>query len=589
MAISTKTQATKRQHLDGRSVTDIIYYGDSVLVTSDHIAKIPKHTFKGKDNNSIAEFKNLKLVDQTGSSIAKWTEPRNIDLGQPAAWLKLKGISSPGVPRPITILGGNPFATNQFDDSGVFIPGAPIQTNDSGEASKINITGVGTEAILVLQNVEHSNFEDYGGYALYPSIGKHVYISPNGVIYLFVSMKSNGSTRPRVNLGFSSTGGRFWTWVELDPTWNVHQDAQNMTADIDGNLHLTWLARDGDTGTTLDPSSIIYAKLNIKTNVISKQTISVNANQHGFSPMIGLRPDGRSVEIMWCSMGYGSNPAYPNIISRVVNSDLSLGSIVVLTTDGVEHSYPRYVSFVYDSLGYRHIAVIYSAHDNTLLNGYYIYETSGGWQPRILINSNGSDPNNMHYISNILIDKKDVKYVVYDIGPFDRTSKNPIYIKKIVNGSLGARTVVQAGNPNMGGTVPQIQVNEDGYILVIFMSNTSPDTFQYRKLSPIDLTVLENVTIYTAPAGTDLSYFQTAWGIPPSIQNVYPNVPKQGIMMISADYLTADPTYANIRMFFNGNVVMGATNTFGVATRTVNIRGSINKTKLNNMANPAIS
>jgi len=590
--IVNKLLTARAQRMDARRIHNLIFVGDISKNTNDFIVDVPGSAFSGKSQRDINAIKNLSVLDTAGNSLARWTEDYNVNISNSKTWIKLSGLLSwPNVPRPVQILGGRPFSN--WDDAGVYSPIAPSQTSSLGEAAKIAVTGLGTAPVRVLTNIQSSDEFNYAAWALYPPVGKHIYVDPNGTIYLFVSMKYNSSTTSKVVLGKSTTGGKSWSWSQVDTGWASHQMNQSMIADKAGYLHFVWERHSGNP-TQLGDSVIMYAKLNTNTAVLSTpMAVAVyDANHHSSSPSIALRTDNLSVRVVYSSSGYGSDPSWYNVISRVVYANGSMSAVEVVTTNASINGYCRYTSISIDKDGYKHVMFVFGNNVSTVFNAYYTcYDADAVWEAPILINSENA--NVLHYASNILIDAKNIKYISYDIGlPYDsHTSKNPLYIKRIVNGVLGSRVLIQSGAPSMGGTVPTIQMSEDGYINVIFMSNTNPDTYQYRKLSPIDLSVVSSRTLYTVTSGRDLGFLHTPWSIPPDIDNVFPNVPKQGIMVIGSDYVDgASPATANINLFFDNNVIMGASEIpLNNVTSTINIRGSINRTKFNRMANPAIS
>jgi len=306
---------------------------------------------------------------------------------------------------------------------------------------------------------------------------------------------------------------------------------------------------------------------------------------------VQIEPDGSTIEVLWAAIPSGTT--YQNLYLRAVNSDGSLGTLYQVTTDASATNIYVYTSMDYDSSGYRHIMAI--ARTSNInpdpANLWYIYQTGAGWQARVKINSDGGDSDLLHYPSNILINKNDEKFIMYDIGPFTGGAQNPLYIKKISSaGVVGARTVVEAGSPtSIGGTIPQIQLDENNDIIAIYMSNGSPDTYNSRTISPDLATIGSRQRMYSALTGYELSYFHIPWSIPPSVGGINPNVPQQNMMMVSADYQAASPAFANIRIHYLGNAVFGSPTVPDSSVKhTFNIRGAINKTKFNSGFSPAL-
>ena len=582
MGVSTITVRPKLNLLDARRIDETVYIGNRSDLARDQIINLHPAILTEKGS---ARLSMISIGDQNGQRVSKWTEKYNSIVGQSQKWVKLNGIVSANALRPLLMLSDWSKYFNAYDDAGTF--GYNFgQINDSGEGSKIVTVGTGTQTTNILLNVENEDSLAYGGFALYPSVGRHIYVSPSGDIYVCVSIQYGAYTDTRAVLGKSSDGGKSWTWYGLDPSYSGWQDHINFTADNNGNLHIVW--REYDTG-DVNHRGIRYIKLNTSNMSFSAiLTLSEIAGRYNLSPLAQVRPDGLSVEVMWAGEGYGTNPNRPNILSKVINANGTLGALQVITTNGADAGFPYYTTFGYDTNGYRHVTSIYKNVASTIYNLFYIYETGAGWQAIQQVNTGVGEPDTMHYSSNILNDKHNNVYIAYDIGPFDSTSKNPLYIRKIVGGAIGARTLIQAGNPDIGGTIPQIQVDKYGNIIVVHMSNTAPDSYNLIMLSP-SFVILLKQRLFTAGAGVELSYIQIPWSIPPDLFGVNPNVPQQDLMFIMADYLTATPQYANIRIMYKGNSVLGA-HVYNpqLDKYTYNVRGAINRTKFNSGFNPSV-
>jgi hypothetical protein len=580
--ISTKTQNIKVQALDFSYINDVIYLGDDSTVTLDHITQLPQAALGGKDQNNIASINEIKLGDQANNSLAKWTEKYNTKLDKSIAWTKLAGISSPDVPRPITILGGNPLNRGTFDESGVFIPGSPDQEDDSGEASKILISGLGNTETLLFKDATYSNA--YAGYALYPPVSRQLYISSSGDMYIFISLIYSGSAHSRAIYGKSVDGGKHWTWTQVDPTETEGHAHTALAVDKYGDIHFVWAVTDNANVLI----KLRHAKLNTKTGVLgSISQISDPAKTWNLCPSIQIASDGEKLKIMWLSAT--NNTSYPNIYARTVNFNGTLEAIEQVSNDGGSDISYLYITMDIDNNGYRHVFSIAQKNATTEFNIYYKYETGGGWQATQQINYEADETKAAHYISNVLIDKNNNVYIAYDIGPFDSTTKTPLYIRKLVGGSTYPRVTVEAGNPGIGGTIPHMQLDKDNNINIVYMSNTAPDTYNTRKINS-DLTIGSRSILHVVEAGHDLSYIHTPTGLFPNVYNINTNVSQQNLFYIYADYVTGSPGTIDIKLGYIENCIMGSTpRPARINTRQINIRGSINKTKFNNMADLAIS
>jgi hypothetical protein len=327
-----------------------------------------------------------------------------------------------------------------------------------------------------------------------------------------------------------------------------------------------------------------YNKDNANAATISGTISNMIVNGRTISPTIQIKPDGETLNITWL----GSHIVqYPQIYSRDIYNNV-LSATETLTDWGSATYYIAYITMDIDSNGYRHICCILQQLTTTNFNIYYLYENGLGWQPAVLLNSEIDEINKAHYISNVLINPNNEVYIAYDVGPFDSTSKTPLYLRKIVNGVIGDRVLVQAGNPDVGGTIPHMQFDKNWDINIIYMSNTSPDTYNTRKILKSGIIGNRNV-LHTVDAGRDLSYLHTPINISPTISNIRPNVAQQNLFYLYADYATGVPGAIDLKLGYSSDCVMGApAESPRVKISNYNIRGAISRTKFNNMSNVAI-
>ena len=576
MGVVAARSAGKVDKLSTRRIDETRYIGNVGGLARNQIINIHPVTLMEKNP---AQIMSMIMADPIGQMVGKWIEKKS-GISGVQTWAKLEGITSSISSRDIMLLESSK-DFRKVRDVGVFKTPGEIMNEDT----KIATTGLGIQSITVATDVEFDGV--YGGYALYPTVGKHIYISPEGRICLFTSMRYGGTTSPVGVYIYSDDGGKTWTWYRIDLSNNNPQTHVSFTADVLGHLHFIWRETVG-----ANDVRIRYRKYNAITKTFGLiQTVSSATGVTTACPVIQPTPMGDSVEIMWLSDGYAPDVNYPQILLREVNADESLGTLYQLTVDGsATHRY-IYISFDYDSLGYRHImaASKCDAVNPDLGNLWYIRQTSGGWQPKVALNTDAGDVNALHYMSNILINRHDEVYCSYDIGPFDYVSRLPLYIKQIKNGVIGPRVTVEAGNPSPGGTGPNIQVDSNERVCVAYQSNTAPDTYSLRTLSRTLTEVGARYIIYTVPAGNDMSYFHIPWSIPPNIQGVNPNVPLQGMTMVLATYNSATPEKVDIQIHHTGNSVFGAPATPSkILTKSYNIRGIASRTKFNAGFNPVI-
>jgi hypothetical protein len=576
MGVVAAHSVGKVDKLSTRRIDETLYTGNVSGLARNQIINI--HPVTRLEKNP-AQIMSMTMADPTGQMVGKWVE-KEPGISGVQTWAKLDGITSSVSSRDIMLLESSK-DFRKVRDVGVFKTPGEIMNEDT----KIATTGLGIQSITVATNVEYDG--TYGGYSLYPPVGKHIYISPEGRIGLFVSMRYGGTLVPVEVYIYSDDGGKTWTWYRIDLSTSNPQTQGSFCADAYGNLHFVWREE-----LSAADKRIRYRKYNATTKTFgSIQTVSAATGVATICPVIQPTPMGDSVEIMWGSNGYASDVNYPQLLLREVNADETLGTLYQLTTDGaITHRY-IYYSFDYDSQGYRHIMAIAKCDtvNPDLGNVWYIRQTSGGWQPKVALNTDAGDVNALHYMSNILINKYDEVYCAYDIGPFDYVSKLPLYIKQIKNGVIGSRVTVEAGNPSPGGTVPSIQADSDGRICVVYASNTAPDTYSIRSLNRALTEIGTRIIIYTIPTGYEMSYFHIPWSIPPNVQGVNPNVPLQGMTIVMAQYASATPEKVDIQIHHTGNSVFGAPATPSkILTKSYNIRGIASRTKFNAGFNPVI-
>lgn len=576
MGVVAARSAGKVDKLSTRRIDETLYTGNVSGLARNQIINI--HPVTRLEKNP-AQTMSMIMADPKGQMVGKWVEKKS-GISGVQTWAKLDGITSSVSSRDIMLLESSK-DFRKVRDVGVFKTPGEIMNEDT----KIATTGLGIQSITVATNVEYDG--TYGGYSLYPPVGKHIYISPEGRIGLFVSMRYGGTLVPVEVYIYSDDGGKTWTWYRIDLSTSNPQTQGSFCADAYGNLHFVWREE-----LSAADKRIRYRKYNATTKTFgSIQTVSAATGVATICPVIQPTPMGDSVEIMWGSNGYASDVNYPQLLLREVNADETLGTLYQLTTDGaITHRY-IYYSFDYDSQGYRHIMAIAKCDtvNPDLGNVWYIRQTSGGWQPKVALNTDAGDVNALHYMSNILINKYDEVYCAYDIGPFDYVSKLPLYIKQIKNGVIGSRVTVEAGNPSPGGTVPSIQADSDGRICVVYASNTAPDTYSIRSLNRALTEIGTRIIIYTIPTGYEMSYFHIPWSIPPNVQGVNPNVPLQGMTIVMAQYASATPEKVDIQIHHTGNSVFGAPATPSkILTKSYNIRGIASRTKFNAGFNPVI-
>jgi len=581
------TVASSQAKLDGlaaRRIDETIYIGNINGLVENQIINI--HPVIALEKQIEALLTSV-IADQGGKLSEKWIEEYNVEVHGSQLWIKLNGTTSENANRTLVIADYASYF-NQFNDAGVF-SASPDQINSMGESSKIAVTGLGNNAVDIVLNAEFQDELSYGGYALYPPSGKHIYISPDGKIYVALSIQYGGTTLPVAVYAVSSDGGKTWIWARVDDSNDRQQAQQSMAIDSAGNIHFVWQ----DTVTSGSDQRIKHRKLDVKTGTLgSISTMNSVTGVLNNCPIIQPTPAGDSVEILWAGKGYAPTTSQYNLLLRAVKADGSLDTLYQITANGSSTYRYLYHTFDYDSAGYRHIMAIVKNHATNPDPGdlWYIRQTSGGWQAAVQINSDVGDDNLLHYASNIVINPFDEVFIVYDIGPFDHTSRNPMYIKKIINGVVGSRVTVEAGDPSPGGTCPQIQLDANNRIVVVSMANTEPnDTYGLKVVSRDLTTISARTVIHAAPDDYDLSYIHIPWSIPPNVRGVNPNVPLQGMIMISGEYESTTPDLINIRIYYSGNCIMGSAAYPSQVTKlTYNIRGSLNRTKFNSGFNPAI-
>ncbi len=579
MGVIAARSAGKVDRLSTRRIDETLYIGNVSGLVNNQIINIHPITLLEKNP---AQIVSMIMTDPEGRMVGKWVE-KKYGIGGVQTWAKLSGITSSVGSRDLMLLESSK-DFRKVRDVGVFKTPGEIMNEDT----KIAVTGLGTQSINLASNIEFGGGSyTYAGYALYPPVGKHIYISPEGRIVIFMSCNYDGITNPLGMYIYSDDGGKTWTWQRIDTSNSNSQEQGSFCADYYGNLHFVWRETIG-----ADDKRIKYRKWNAETKSFGNvKTISEPTGVLTICPIIQPTPLGNTVEILWASRGYASDPNYPQLLIREVKADETLGTLYQLTSDGaLTHRY-IYYTFDYDSQGYRHIMAVANNHPTETgpANLWYIRQAPGGWQPKVRINNDAGDVDLIHYVSNIIINRHDEIYIAYDIGPFGTTIGNPFYIKKIKDSIVGPRVLVEPGDPGPGGSVPLIQVDSSDRICIIYVGYGSQHAYLMRVANRTLTEIGNRQMIYALPAGQSGSYIQIPWSIPPNIQGVNPNVPMQGMTILNAKYVTGAPEKADIQIHHNGNSVFGApVNPTNLLTKSYNIRGIVSKTKFNAAFNPVI-
>lgn len=579
MGIVVARSTTKADKLSTRRIDEIQYIGNISGLARNQIINIHPVTLMEKNP---AQIMSTIIADQTGQMVGKWVEKKS-GISGVQTWAKLEGITSSVSSRDLMLLeSSNDF--RKVRDVGVFkTPGKIMDEN-----TQIALTGLGVQQITVETNIEFTGADSRC--ALNPTVGKHIHLSPEGRIDMFISALVNmhiPMTNPTAIYTHTDDGGKTTTPVFIHATDNP-QTQCSFCADAYGNLHFVWREAVG-----VNDIRIMYNKYNptTKTSLIVLEISNITGVPTA-CPVIQLTPDDTSVEIMWLSNGYAPITNYPQILLREVNADGSMGTLQQLTTDGsATHRY-TYISFDYDSLGYRHIMATAKCDtvNPDLGNLWYIRQTSDGWQPKVALNTDAGDVNALHYMSNILISKQNEVYCAYSIGPFDAVSRRPLYIKQIKNGVVGPRVTVEAGNPGPGGTYPNIQFDKNDFVGVIYQSNTvENDAYCLRTFNRMLTEVGTKQIIYEPRDGFELFFFSTPWSTSPNIHSVNPTVPLQGMVMMISKYRPETPEKTDIMVYSTKNCVFGVpTTATKMLVKSYNIRGIISRTKFNAGFNPVI-
>lgn len=580
MAIAKSISTIKLDPLSARRIDETYYIGNkSDLVGSQVINIHPVIALE----KGLSLINAVSIYDQGGNLVSKWSEAKNIDLGSSQLWTKLNGVTSSNARRVLTILGDWYQYFNKFDDAGTF-GHDPNQINSQGDGSKKVVTGIGSSDVtLVTDAIFALDYDVWGPFALYPLQARHIYIAMNGTYYVSVAMKYVGSTEPCALYGKSIDGGLTWTWTKLNTGNALRQTDASFAIDKHGDLHFIWLEV-----TDINVWNIRYRKLVTATDTLGAIAyVNFYVTKHNYACCIQTHIDGEKMCIAWCGDGYGANTSDANICLRVRNANGTFDAVKNITTNGGAGTdfYYNGCSIDYDSNGYRHVLARTENGDLSKTNLLYFRETVAGFDAPKQINSDGADADHLTEYSKILINKNNAALVAYSIGP--RGAVNPLYIKMVVNGTIGARTLIEAAGPGIGGTLPQIQLDSSNRIVVVYMSGGH--SYGYRVLSPTLTVIGPRYDIHTVAADETLSFFHIPWGIPPVMNGINPNIIQQGVIMLSASVHNATPEKADISILFKGNCVLGApVSPSGMEKYTYNVRGAINRSKFNSGFNPSI-
>ena len=128
---------------------------------------------------------------------------------------------------------------------------------------------------------------------------------------------------------------------------------------------------------------------------------------------------------------------------------------------------------------------------------------------------------------------------------------------------------------------------ENKNILIVYNIYSSPVKLCSREINP-GLNIGNRTTLFTADAGYDNAYPHIPYGIYPKVNSVRTNMPQQGTIVLFVKEIFPGATTGILQIVSTPDVILGVPE-LSINTRLINIRGVINKTKFNNMANLAIS
>lgn len=580
MTVAKSINIVKMDPLGARRIDETYYIGNKSDLVGSQIINIHPVVALEKD---LSLINAVSIYDQGGNLMSKWSEAQNIDIGVSQVWAKLNGMTSTNALRVLTVLGDWYQYFNKFDDAGTF-GHDPNQINSQGDGSKKVVTGIGSAAITLATDAIFDTVTDiWGPFAIYPQHGRHIYITPTGEYYVSMAIRYGGSTLACALYGKSIDGGVTWVWTKLNPGNTYQQMDVTFAVDKFGDIHFTWMEK-----VSTSVHNIRYRKLTVSTDTLGALAyVNFDVTKHNYAPCIQAHIDGQRMCVCWCGDGYGARPADANICLRIRNADGSWAAVEPITTNGGAGAdfYYNGCSVDYDSNGYRHILAYTENGPVTKTNLLYIRETGAGFDAPVTVNSDGADVDHMNHYSKILINKNDDVIVAYDIGVMGDI--NPLYIKKITAGTIGPRTLVEAGGAGIGGTLPQIQLDSANRIVIAYMSGGN--TYGYRILSPTFTVIGPRYVVHTVAAGTTLSFFHIPWGIPPVMNGINPNIIQQGVIMIAAEIKDATPEKTDISILFKGNCVLGSpVLPSEISKYTYNIRGAISRSKFNSGFNPSI-
>ena len=580
MAIAKSISTIKLDPLGARRIDETYYIGNKSDLVGSQIINI--HPVVALEKG-LSLINAVAIYDQGGNLMSKWSEAQNIEIGTSQLWTKLNGMTSTNALRVLTILGDWYQYFNKFDDAGTF-GHDPNQINSQGDGSKKVVTEIGSAAITLATDAIFDTVTDiWGPFAIYPLHGRHIYIAPTGEYYITMAIKYDGSTLARALYGKSIDGGVTWTWTKLNTTNTYQQSDVTFAVDKFGDLHFIWQEK-----VSTSVWNIRYRKLTTSTGALGTLAyVNFDVTKHNYAPCIQAHIDGEKMCVCWCGDGYGASTIDANICLRIRNFNGTWEAVEPITTNGGAGAdfYYNGCSVDYDSNGYRHVLAYTENGPVTETNLIYFRETGAGFDAPQQINSDGADSDHMEHYSKILVNKNDDAIVAYAIGATGAI--NPLYIKRIVAGTIGARTLVEAGGAGIGGTLPQIQLDSSNRIVIAYMSGGH--SYGYRILSPTFTVIGPRYVIHTVAAGTTLSFFHIPWGIPPAMNGINPNVIQQGVIMLTAAIKDATPEKTDISILFKGNCVLGAPILPSAMQKyTYNIRGAINRSKFNSGFNPSI-
>lgn len=420
--------------------------------------------------------------------------------------------------------------------------GVLIDPKPKDPDSKVTVTDVAEDIkTTAVSGVETTLFGSATSLSmsLYNDSAKHLVIDHAGIIHLAFT-DSHVDNILHIYHAYSSDGGKTFAVERVDTTSSYDQIYADLVIDSKGIIHFVYV-QGGSTGAATGVK-LQYRRKYTDGSWSAVTRIDEKDNQFKYEPVIQVKKDGITVGIAWVSLGYGSSTTNENLIYREVNSDLSLGTTQVITTDGSSTKEYRQPTLDYNIDGYPHIACFAKPDSGAASprNVWYFSYNGSSWSSGVQVND-VVDYGCWH--SNMVIDSKNRTHIVYSSG----STFTDLKYRRRVNGSWQSPvTLTLAGGGAINAIGNQLSVSSDGRVSVVYFrySSGSDMCAEVIYIDPNGTTFGNPATLYNV-AGYQARVPQLLWSRWPAVGSKDLSTPQQGNIMIMLQGVTG-ATSANL-------------------------------------------